>query len=97
MKPSRLPSSFPCRKCGGTGNVGYRKAGGICFRCNGDGVDQSAYAAACAEAAIAERMARHQREKAAAEYAAACAARGTTPADEWFDAFLAGEPPPNSI
>jgi DnaJ-class molecular chaperone len=26
-----------CPKCHGTGNVGYRRANGVCFRCNGFG------------------------------------------------------------
>ena len=29
--------SNACTKCNGTGNLGYRLANGVCFRCNGFG------------------------------------------------------------
>lgn len=42
-EPKPCRHRFPCRKCGGSGNVGYRRAGGVCFRCGGDGVNLAAY------------------------------------------------------
>jgi hypothetical protein len=55
-----------CHKCHGSGNVGYRRAGGVCFRCNGTGsiLSESSHEAA---ASINATLARSAQTYAPAE------------------------------
>lgn len=85
---------FPCRKCGGSGNVGYRRAGGVCFKCDGSGINRGAYNDAVAAHNVAMVKWRAECDRIAEDQAATherlCAERGepTCP----FARFIANLP-----
>lgn len=95
--PQKTARDFPCIKCSGTGNVGYRRAGGVCFKCGGDGVNAARYADALNSYSVARRTFDKDRAKweetvkrIGETRSRIWEARGE-PSD-WFSRFAAGLP-----
>jgi hypothetical protein len=97
--PPKIPQirDFPCKKCCGSGNVGYRRAGGVCFRCGGDGFNSAAWQDAMAVYKVEKAKWDFEKQQAEAEATEEFRLRtlqrieAGEPVD-WFERFIAGLP-----